>query len=239
MSDLTAALGPVPRNALPVPATKVARWTGRLPATLLQIWGDYGFVTLAEGRLHLVDPARLAPVMSFVFGEDPDFAGDTHAIAYGDLGEVVVWSERYGYGFLSPVLSTIEMPALTADPLPTQRAPKRALTRAALDQQFVDMVLHLPADLIETFDPSGEKLHARLKKRLGPPPDGMIYGTTPVPPPAAGSPIEHYVLAEVTDWLEAVYTSVGVSVVDWGRPSPMIRFVGEPWPRSAKGDISQ
>lgn len=225
MSDFTATLGPVPRDPIPVPVKTVARWTGRLPAPLLEIWAQYGFADFAGGRAHFIDPARLAPVISFIFGDDPDFAHDTHAIAYGDLGEVIVWSQRYGYGFLSPVLSTIEMPNLTAQ------------TLTPPEPQFIDMVLNLPADLIETFDPAGEKVYDRLTKLLGPLPYGMMYGTTPAPPPAEGIPVDHYVIAEVDDWLEAVYTERAVSVVDWGRPQPMIRFLGKPWPRGMKGNL--
>ena len=222
-SAILDRLGPPPRDATPAQITLSQREYALLPAALHHIWRVYGFITLAEGRLHLVDPARFAPLMSYIFEGDPDLDGNVQAIAYGSLGELVLWSGRHGYGFLSPALSTLEMPNLTGDSI----APPEA--------QFVDQVLHMPPELIDAYDPAREPVHDRLVAKLGPLPYGAIYGTTPVPPPLEGTPVEHYVVAEVRDWLEAVYAEIAVSLVDWARTPSQLRQIGEPWPAGLKG----
>ncbi|MBL3576306.1 hypothetical protein JMK10_06200 [Rhodovulum sulfidophilum] len=226
-ADIDAVLGPASDDLIPVPDAVIRRWTGRLPNALIRIWTTRGFASLAGGRLHLAGPARLAGLMSHIFANDPDLGGDSHAIAYGDLGELVLWSERHGYGFLMPTLAALEVPNLTG---PEAMPP---------DQQFIEYVLRMPPELIEAFDPEQQMVHARLVERLGPLPAGMIYGATPVPPSAGGTPVENYVLAEVEDWLEAVYTEMRVSLVDWSRTSPQIRFIGDGLPGQSKGSGSR
>ena len=187
-----------------------------LPQGLFRVWSDHGLAALAGGRLHLMDPARLAPLMSHILEGDPDLGSDVAAIAYGNLGELVLWSGRHGYGFLSPVLATLEMPNLTA---PRPEPP---------EAQFARQVLQMPAELIEAFDPDQQPVHDRLVATLGNLPPGAIYGTTPVPPPLGGTPVGHYVVAELMDWLEAVYTEIGITLVDWTREPAEIRPVGPP-----------
>ncbi len=215
---LEAALAANPQASVPVQAATIERWSGALPDALLDIWRTHGFIVLAGGRLRLVDPGELGPVMSHILSNDVDLGGDTHGIAVGVLGEVVVWSRRHGYGFLSPVLATLEMPyILTRVPPPTT-------------QQIRQHVVQMSPELIEAFDPAREKVHARLVARLGSLQTWEVYGTTPVPPPLEGTPVEHYVIADAAEWLEAVYGEVTVTLVDWNREPADLRRVGEPWP---------
>ncbi len=213
---IVARLGAVPPDAVPFDATR--RHYADLPLSLRMIWRRYGLVSLADARLHLLDPARLAPVISYIFEGDPDLDGDVHAIAYGNMGEVVLWSGRFGYGFLSPVLSTLEMPNLTrgAAELP--------------DTQFVQQVLDMPPALIDAYDPARQLVHDRLVSTLGRLPYGAIYGATPVPPRLEGTPVGDYVVADVAEWLEAVYTEVAVTLVDWELTPSEQRQIGQPWP---------
>ena len=219
---ILARLGTAPRNAIPFSADVTRCRYADLPLSLRIIWRKYGLVSLAGGRLHLLDPARLAPVISYIFEGDPDLAGDVHAIAYGNLGEVVVWSGRYGYGFLSPVLSTLEMPNLTRT------------TAEPPETQFVQQVLDMPPELLDAYDPARQLVHDRLVSTLGRLPHGAIYGTTPVPPPLEGTPVENYVVAYVAEWLEAVYTEIAVTLVDWDLTPSDQRQIGQPWPRGGR-----
>ncbi len=200
-----------------VPAQTIARAKDRLPPLLIGVWQTYGFASLAKGRLRLIDPKWLAPLISYIFEGDVDLDGDCHAIALGDLGEVVIWSQRHGYGFLSPAVSSLDMRYIL-DPDPP-----------SADDQILNELLHFPAEGIEAFDPDQQPLHQRLRQRLGPLPPGMIYGTTPVPPALEGTPLEHWVVAEAADWLEAVYTEMAITLVDWSRPNPDLRQVRGPW----------
>lgn len=216
---IVARLGVAPRDATPFLVDAMQRQFAELPLSLRMIWRKYGLVSLAGRRLHLLDPARLAPVISYIFEGDPDLAGDVHAIAYGNLGEVVLWSARYGYGFLSPVLSTLEMPNLT-----------RGIAEPP-EAQFIQQVLDMPPALIDAYDPARRLVHDRLVSTLGRLPYGTIYGATPVPPPLEGTPVENYVVADVAEWLEAVYTEIAVTLVDWDLTPSDQRRIGQPWPQ--------
>ncbi|MDO5604356.1 MAG: GAD-like domain-containing protein [Paracoccus sp. (in: a-proteobacteria)] len=196
----------------------IARWGAHVPALLVETWRLRGLVDLAGGRLRLCDPGWLAPLMSYLFEGDVDLDGDCHAIAIGNLGEVVIWSERHGFGLLSPVLSTLTLPYLLT---PVPPAP---------DAQIRDHVLGLSERAIEAFDPDGEPVHDRLVERFGPLEPGMIYGATPVPPRLGGTPVKDYVIADAAEWLEAVYTEMAVSIFDYDRDPQVLRMVGEDWP---------
>jgi hypothetical protein len=159
----------------------------------------------------------LAGLVAFIFQDDPDLGGDVHAIAHGNLGEVVLWSRRYGFGLLSPVLGTLEMSNLT-----------KAVAEPP-EAQFVAQVVQMPPEVLEAYDPDQMPVHDRLVARLGALPPGAIYGTTPAPPPLGGTRIEDYVVADIVEWLEAVYTDMAVSLVDWESASPQLRQIGQPW----------
>ena len=136
----------------------------------------------------------------------------------------MVWSERHGFGLLSADMRTLEMPYIL------EREPPHA------DTQIIDMVLQTPKELLEVYDQDQAPVHDRLLARLGSLPIGAIYGTTPAPAPPGGTPVEHYVVADAIDWLEAVYTAVRVSLINWDFVSEdqvymrSLRIVGDLWP---------
>ncbi|SFR34048.1 GAD-like domain-containing protein [Litoreibacter janthinus] len=204
---------------IPVDAVTIARYANILPDALLDVWRNSGLCSIAGGRMQLIVPDMFASLTSYIFEGDPDLAGDTYAIAYGALGEVVFWSGRHGFGFLAPGLATLDMPYIL-DPTPPTG-----------DAQIAQDLLTFPATGIESFDPAGAPVFERLQARFRPLPFGAIYGTTPVPPSLAGTPVEHYVVAEAADWLEAVYTNINITLVDWSRQPSELRRVGQPWPK--------
>jgi hypothetical protein len=217
MAQIDEVLGRAPLDHPGFRPTHMTDYARDLPEALLVVWRRYGLAKLADGRLSLIDPKRLAGLVAYVFQGDPDLDGDMHAIAHGNLGEVVLWSRRYGFGLLSPVLGTLEMPNLT-----------RSVVEPA-DAQFVEQVVQMMPDVLEAYDPDQMPVHDRLVARLGALPPGAIYGTTPAPPPLGGTRVEDYVVADIMEWLEAVYTEMAVSLVDWDLATPQLRQIGQPW----------
>lgn len=199
----------------------VSLWTGRLPDILMQIWNARGLARIADGRMRLVDPARYGPLMDFLFEGDPDFDGDTHVIALGDMGQLALWSERQGFVFLVPGLLTLDAPYLLATDPPSP------------DKQIAERLLGLKAEHIETFDPRGEPVHDRLRQQLGRLDGEDIYAATPVPPAPGGTRPEDYVLADALEWQEALITESEFTLVDWHRREPTLRLVRQPWPKGA------
>lgn len=203
----------------PVPSRAVSVWSGRLPDVLMQIWNMRGLARIADGRMRLVDPTRYEPLMALLFEGDPDFDGDTHVIALGDMGQLALWSERHGFAFLMPSLLTLETPHLLAAAPPSP------------DQQIAELLLGLKAEHIETFDPQGEPVHERLRLQLGPLDGEDIYAATPVPPAPGGTEPEDYVLADALEWLEALITESEITLVDWRRRDPTLRLARHAWPK--------
>ncbi len=218
VQQLEAVLSAASDHRRPAPADAVALWSGRLPPLLLDIWRRYGLVRLAEGRLRLVDPRRFEPLMGYIFHGDPDLAGDTHVIGLGDLGELALWSERHGFGFLSPLLAALEMPFIL-----TAQAP-------AADTQIADQLIPMPPSAIEAFDAEQQPLHDRLRARLGRLERDDIYAATPAPPQLSGTPIDDFLVADALEWLEAVYTVMNITLVDYQRVPFQLRMIGDPWP---------
>ena len=131
---------------------------------------------------------------------------------------VALWSERHGFGFLSPLLAALEMPFILAPLAPPA------------DTQIADLLIATRPSAIEAFDPEQQPLHERLRARLGRLEHDDIYAATPAPPRLGGTPIEDYEVADALEWLEAVYTQMNVTLVDYQRVPFQLRMIGDPWP---------
>lgn len=217
--SMTAAIDAALADSILVaPAPDIKPWVSHLPNSLLYVWAKYGFVSLAGDRLRLINPLTLKPLIAFLTEGDPDIDHDTHAVALGNLGEVVVWSERHGVGLLTWPLSTLQMTYMKDERPPSP------------DEQILADLLMLPANVFETTDPMGKPVHDRLVERLGRLSGMDIYGATPVPPEPGATPVEDYVVADALEWLEANYTEMDVDLVDWSRTPARLRTLRQPWP---------
>lgn len=208
-----------PRVAMPPPAEV---WAGRVPDALLHLWAAHGLASFASGRLRLIDPDLLAPVIAFAVRGDPDLDGDTWPIALGRFGQVVVWSERHGAGFWEPRMPSLEMPWLG-------RPPARPAA------QIIEMVVALPPVAVDWLDAEGRSILPALETILPEPAWHEIWGATPVPVPLEDVPPEDFVPAPAADWLEALHAEASTMLVDWNQPdTPELRLVGDPWPAGAQ-----
>ncbi|KIT16874.1 GAD-like domain-containing protein [Jannaschia aquimarina] len=219
IARIDAALAPIERG----PEIEITeRWISSLPPALLHIWSSHGLVTLAGGRLRLVDPALFRPFLSYLTEGDVDLHGDTHAIALGNMGELAVWSERYGFGLLTWPIPSLQMTYMM------DRSPPPS------EDQIVTELLNMPAEVLDVWDANGDPMHDRIAAKLGPIERWEIYGATPTPARPLEVPVEDYVVADAIEWLEAHYTQMTTQLVDWLRPgSPILRAVGRPWPEGA------
>ena len=157
--------------------------------------------------------------MAYLTEDDVDLDGDTHAIARGDLGEVAIWSERHGFGWLtwpSPSLFMIYM----MDPAPPSP-----------DEQILVELLRASPEGLDVIDMDGDPLHDRVAVRLGPLEGMEIYAPTPVPARVHEALVETFVVADAMEWMEANYSGIAITLVDWLRDSPMLRRLREPWPQ--------
>lgn len=201
------------------PGPDPTAWLGRLPDALLYFWQEYGLGTWQDGRMHIIDPDLAAGLVDFLFAGDPDFQGDTHAIAIGAFGQMTLWSQRHGLVDLNTMMTAIEAPYLV-DP---------GLAPSA-DEQIVEGLLDMPAMMTDAYDEEGEPLFDRVRARLGALEPPMIYASTPAPPSVADLRPENFVLADAREWIEAVLGESLVTLVDWRRDHPDLRLIGDPWP---------
>ena len=216
MDALYARHGPLD-HVMPGPDPEP--WIGRLPDALLYFWEIYGLGTWRDGRMHIIDPQYAAPLVEFLFAGDPDFAGDTHAIAIGAFGQMTLWSERHGLVDFNTMMTAIEAPYLIAP----QSAPPP-------DTQIADGFLDIPPQMLEAYGADSQQLFDPVRKLLGPLEPVMIYASTPAPPTASDLIAKNFVLADAREWIEAVITENSTTLVDWQSESPDLRLIGDPWP---------
>lgn len=89
-----------PSRCRPVPQRIVDQYIGRLPDTLLEYWGEFGWCAFGEGRLWLTNPADFDAIVAswlnslseWTRGGDEDY----HVIARTAFGELFLWGEKSG-----------------------------------------------------------------------------------------------------------------------------------------------
>ena len=179
-------LGPMTQAAEP-PASDIARYQGRVPDILLDLWSDTGVGDLRDGQLRLCLPSELAQQMADLFRGDPDFgfppgvddpqpqvAGvrprdtDVHAVAHTLFGDLFLWSERHGLMHVNIVQGLVEAPFLfdpSAAPHP--------------DEVVINLILRTDPFLLDMDDRDMQPMFARAFEAIGPLRRMFIYAPGP------------------------------------------------------------
>lgn len=79
------------QNTHPMPETEIARYDGRVPAGLQEVWRRHGTaLTFGGGRIQLCDPHIMQTVLAPAFEGDPEFDIDTLVpYAFDSLGNIL------------------------------------------------------------------------------------------------------------------------------------------------------
>jgi hypothetical protein len=174
------SIGPAGEGSVPVDASVVDAYRGRLPELLLQIWSEDGFGIYGDGLLRLVNPSDYSDQLDWWLSSTPLVGLDTyHVIARGPFGHLLVWSERSMYAFrVNIALGTIGA----------------SLTKAGAPEPDERKKLIRPATTIYSFGPTrspelarfdveavnGGSLFAQCVQRHGPLVDPTkVYGFAP------------------------------------------------------------
>jgi len=153
-----------------IDAKTVTFWTGRVPDTLIDVWVNFGIGTLNDGRLRLCLPEEFEPVTKILFGNDPDFFGDTYAIAVGAFGDIFFWSERHWLCQFSIYRMAFFAPALFHPDL-----------KKNSNKTVIDYILSADPWASDMGDIDGKPMYSRVREALGPLPEKSLYGIMPEP----------------------------------------------------------
>ncbi|MEP4198651.1 MAG: GAD-like domain-containing protein [Aliishimia sp.] len=178
-------------NTQPVSEDVIRMYEGRVPNALLDVWDNYGIGDLGEGRLRLCMPGALRSAAQSLFRGDPEFTSDVHIVAYGAFGDLVIWSERHQFVFVSMVLSSVEAPILFNEGL-----------RVSDDQAVINDLLLLHPQAMDTTDDAGQPMFADALEKYDKLPLMHIYGMQPAA--SFGRPINvaNLAVVEAEDWLQ-------------------------------------
>jgi len=85
-----------PAKAQRLPAGLAARFHGKLPRGLIDLWQEYGLGLWLKGKFQFCLPDSYAPIVAAVLRDDPVFKPHrTHAYGYTAFGELYLWNEDY------------------------------------------------------------------------------------------------------------------------------------------------
>lgn len=204
-------------NHSPVPDEVLARYERRLPDLLLDFWQTHGVGDLAGGLLRLTVPDAFAGALAVLFRGDPDFEQDSHVIAYGPFGDLLIWHERHWLLFCGMTLAFVDAPFLFHPP-----------RDKTADQLVLEQVLGVDPAVLDLHDEADMPLFRRALTKLGRLPLGHIYGLQP--PASVGLPVElsrlHITPAE--DWLVQRFSSWTYTLTDFQARRLSIRDIGGP-----------
>lgn len=136
-----------------------ASLAGKASENYMFLLREYGRSNWGDGRLQLVAPPDLQPVVDLVLAEDQDLGSEGAAFvhAYTPFGTLHFWHSRFGLGSIDLVRGFVFCPDLTN---PGDEPPVTPL--AAMDVPF-----YSPAKDIDFFDESGKPMFAKAWRRLG------------------------------------------------------------------------
>jgi hypothetical protein len=197
-----------------VPETTLAALTGRVPDLMIDFWRFHGTGWLNGGRLRICLPGEFRNVLEMMFEGDPDFGADCHALAIGAFGDLAIWSERHWLVVLRPLFAALDSPFLV-----NPRA-KVDAEKALLQGLFQAHPLYW-----DMADTGGQPMFDQARERLGPLPEGAIYGLVPL----AGDVepvVENLVLAPGNEYLRSKLQSNVISVADLEAGRFNLRDVG-------------
>jgi hypothetical protein len=148
-----------PKSVEPAPETGVRELTGTVSENYILLLQKFGRCNWADGRLQLIAPPDLQPVVDLVLGEDQNLGGDGNAFAfaYTPFGQLHFWHKTYGAGEIDLVRGQVYCQDLT-DPDDTPAV----VPFAAMDVPF-----SMPPEDIDYFDQAGKPLFSKARKKLG------------------------------------------------------------------------
>ncbi len=98
-----------PTSEKTVDTSSIESYRGKLPATLLKYWKQYGFCGFKNGLYWIVDPSRYESVLNSWIGDTKIIEQDNYyVIARSGFGELYLWGTKTGHKYtITPSLGWI------------------------------------------------------------------------------------------------------------------------------------
>ncbi|ALV04530.1 GAD-like domain-containing protein [Roseateles depolymerans] len=157
-------------DTLPIAATDIDRWHGKLPEALLQYWREEGWGRYAQGRFWLVNPSDYTDILKAWLKDSPLEQIDSfHVIARTGFGKLYLCGEKSGQS------AVINGATHAVFALPNALKPKTPERRDLSIRVF----LGVDQDECDLDDEDGLPLFARAVQQLGPLDADEVYGFEP------------------------------------------------------------
>lgn len=181
-TKLIQDFGPLQSREAVSPSDR-ARYLGRAPSGLIQFWKEQGRGNVGGTETWICDPAIFAPLIDFIFRDDPNFhPGDLTAIYYDAFGYVGLWHRTKRLVTLGLTMSDVIWVGAKLDEASGAYSPpdfKDNRTGVFMSEDFMAGRAMYPHPPPNYCDPDGEDLFPRAVEALGALKAGEIYGVFP------------------------------------------------------------
>lgn len=208
------AVGPM-TNPQRLPADILARFDDNLPRALIDVWENQGIGDLDKGRLRLCIPGALRTPVNTLFGQDPYFAGQVQAIAFGAFGDLILWHDTYQIVYVNMQLAFVEMPVFF-----------QPITKTSDDDAIYHQFLKMQAGALDAYDDTGTPMydnaiaaHDELKEL-------QIFGMNPPAPFHEAYSLDRHHPTDVIEWLGEKFAATTFTLNDPATGRGPVRNIG-------------
>lgn len=214
LAAFVEARGPIQHHQV-VSESVLENWTGRAPNLMIDFWRHHGTGALNDGQFWFPMPGALQAPIDLLFGGDPDFDGDTIALAYGAMGNVLAWSIRHG-----PVLIVLQGGSVQAPGL------FRPNSRLPADAELMTLLRDLHPFFFDAVDKANEPLLARALERNAPLLPGEVFAIYPIRGGGPEADIAGVQTMPLADYLTDVVLNVQFTLRDYEGGNLNVRTIG-------------
>jgi len=196
-AEIARNFGPL-RHLVKVTPQDAMSYVDRVPHGLINFWLDHGRGQIGETEEWICDPATFAPLINFIFKDDPEFKpADFAVVSYEAFATMTLWHRTRGLFNLGVDASILtNLGTMMYDPKTgeyvnydrmTKHTSRYDPARPEIDSKTglvltADQKLgraFYPTSFVIYHDDDGGNLYERAVAKLGPLQPGEIYGTFP------------------------------------------------------------
>lgn len=197
LATLLDARGPL-ADVTAVPETLIEEHVGKVPNLLIDLWRFYGVGALEGGTFWFPMPGLMDPVTDLLFQRDSDFKGDTYAVAYGAMGNLLCWNTRYGIVTLTSKNGFAQAPGLFA-----------SSKQKSDDEALLEFLTKVDPFFFDAVDEGNQPMLAKAQETLRPLEAGEVFAVLPIRNSAGPTTLDRVEILPVADhWTDIATNQV-------------------------------